>query len=66
MRDRMTYVCNDCGEGFDDPETREDKEIIDYGIGSRWATVSEYQCCPWCGGEDFRELTADELEEGIS
>jgi len=32
----MIFACNDCGEGFDHPEIRIDREVIDYGIGSRW------------------------------
>jgi len=27
----MIFACNDCGEGFDHPEIRIDREVIDYG-----------------------------------
>lgn len=59
----MSFICDTCGHTFDEPDRHENREYLDYGIGSRWATVSEYQCCPYCGGEDHRELTADELED---
>ena len=51
------YICNDCGEEFDEPGVHvEPHPEVGWGE-ERWAV------CPYCGSEDFTEQEEEEEEE---
>ena len=57
------YQCKNCNQKFEEPEYIHDKEVIDYGIGSRWVTLFEGNVCPWCEGSKFELIDESETNE---
>lgn len=57
-----SYVCDRCGERFDEPDYREEPMEYDNGVSGAWNTP----VCPCCGSEDIymSALFDDEEEEG--
>ena len=47
------HVCNKCEHLFDEPAYIEEREVIDYGIGSQWVTLFEGDVCPNCESNDI-------------
>lgn len=53
------YICNDCKQEFDEPET--DGEYM-----GEWFGFPSYQIidvCPFCRSDDIEELNEEEKEE---
>lgn len=55
------YQCNRCKCEFEEPTFIEEREVIDYGIGSTWVTLFEGDVCPDCEDTDF-EVKSEEEE----
>ena len=56
------YQCNRCKSRFNEPSYIEEREVIDYGIGSTWVTLFEGDVCPECESTDY-ELVPYENED---
>jgi hypothetical protein len=56
------YKCNRCKCEFEEPMFIEEREVIDYGIGSTWVTLFEGDVCPDCEDTDF-EVKSEEEDE---
>ena len=54
------YKCKDCSRQFEDPEYICEREMIDYGIGRSWVTLSEGEACPYCESYDIEEFYEDD------
>lgn len=65
---RGNFHCFDCGQDIKELGYYREREIIDYGIGSTWATLWQGYVCELCGGEDWEEIDEEEdlNEEEIS
>lgn len=53
----MEYICEECGERFEEPHTYEERHGFTHGPFERWSV------CPYCGDPGYRELTYDEEDE---
>lgn len=56
------YQCNRCKCEFEEPMFIEEREVIDYGIGSTWVTLFEGDVCPDCEDTDF-EVKSEKEDE---
>lgn len=54
------YRCNDCDHEFEDPEFICEREMIDYGIGREWVTLSEGEACPYCESYNIKEVSDED------
>lgn len=61
----MEYICNECGENFDEPEVEPTTYEDYYGVGSDFIGKNylEVEICPYCGSEDIDEVDEDEDED---
>lgn len=59
------YRCIDCGEVFDEPESREFCYEDYCGVSSlfRDRHYGTYDACPECGSEEIEKVFEDEDEE---
>lgn len=59
------YICNECGERFDEPEIESTTYEDYYGVGSEFIgkTHLEVEICPYCGSEDIDEVDDEEEED---
>jgi hypothetical protein len=46
------FICNDCGEYFDEPGAKTETEIFE---GRTYS--SDYNCCPACGSYDYEKAS---------
>lgn len=54
------YICNDCGEYFDEPNVVDESFLVPYGETSALCPFfSEH--CPYCGSEGFAEANECEI-----
>lgn len=47
------YICDECGEEFDEPHTYEERHGFDHGPFEKWSV------CPCCGSTDYYEVSID-------
>lgn len=61
----MEYICNECGENFDEPEIESTTYEDYYGVGSDFIGKNylEVEICPYCGSEDIDEVDDEEEED---
>lgn len=53
----MSFVCNDCGAHFDEPNMRTIIDIDSNAGFSSYRIVSQETTCPECNGTDYDEST---------
>lgn len=62
----MIYICNDCGEIFDENDAEVSSYDIedDLGVGSLFVDHHTATCfvCPECGSDDIEEYTEEDEE----
>lgn len=57
------YQCRKCDSRFDEPSYVEHREVIDYGIGSRWVTLFEGWVCPECESQKYELINENEDDD---
>ena len=50
----MSFICDDCGHTFDEPDRHENKEYLDYGERGACVTESYDEVCPECDSDRIR------------
>lgn len=63
----MEYICNECDERFDEPDTEVTTYEDYYGVGSEFdgRTRLEVSVCPYCGSEDIDEVDDEEEDHDV-
>lgn len=53
----MSWICYDCGNPFDEPDTKRTSCEDIYGVGSEFSgrTMVNVYICPYCKSDDIEE-----------
>lgn len=53
------FKCDDCGEVFEETGVKTESEQYEYW-GYGFTHAHHYECCPFCGSEDFKETEEED------